>query len=154
MSNQKTDMDAVDELNLSSGTKRKINEANVSDASSCGTTSGKSLWSADRDDNSNHDVSTSSKSQYSDLRKRNKGCSHRKSYSMEFKRRAISMRDSGLRIEAIAKTLDIAKSNVEKWCSAKVSQHIFIKQTKLILFLFLINILLLYSHVKRFYQMQ
>ena len=45
----------------------------------------------------------------------------RKSYSVDFKKRAIELRDSGLRIQSIATLLDTAKSNVEKWCSAKVS---------------------------------
>ena len=57
---------------------------------------------------------------HGDLRKSNKGCLHRKSYTIAFKKRAIEMRDSGLRIEAIAKILDTSKSNVEKWCYHKV----------------------------------
>ena len=41
-------------------------------------------------------------------------------YSKEVKRRSIALRDSGLSVDEIAKILDTAKSNVEKWCSAKV----------------------------------
>ena len=69
--------------------------------------------------------SCSSKSQHNfkhiDGRKLNKGSFHRKSYSIDIKRRAIALRDSGLRIEAISRLLDTAKSNVEKWCSVKVT---------------------------------
>ena len=41
--------------------------------------------------------------------------------SKEVKQRAIALRDSGLSVSEIAKIFDTAKSNVEKWCSIKVS---------------------------------
>ena len=37
------------------------------------------------------------------------------------KQRAIALRDSGLSVGEIAKIFGTAKSNVEKWCSIKVS---------------------------------
>ena len=55
-----------------------------------------------------------------DGRKRNRGRNNRKSYSADVKRRAVALRDSGLTMDDVAKTLGTAKSNVEKWCSAKV----------------------------------
>ena len=58
--------------------------------------------------------------QIGDGRKRNRGRTHRKSYSAEVKRRAVALRDSGLTMDDVAKTLGTAKSNVEKWCSSKV----------------------------------
>lgn len=58
-----------------------------------------------------------------DRRKLNHGAPTRKSYSKEVKRRSIALRDSGLSVDEIAKILDTAKSNVEKWCSAKVSTY-------------------------------
>ena len=73
---------------------------------------------------SNDTMSTSNdsdkKRRLYDGRKLNKGSAHRKSYSLEIKKRAIVLRDSGLSIEDVAKILDTAKSNVEKWCSIKV----------------------------------
>ena len=60
-----------------------------------------------------------------DGRKLNRGVSHRKSYSIEIKKRAIALRDSGLTIEDVSKLLDTAKSNVEKWCSIKVTSRIY-----------------------------
>ena len=53
--------------------------------------------------------------------KNNKGSAHRKSYSKEVKKRSIALRDSGLSVDEISKILNTAKSNVEKWCSIKVS---------------------------------
>ena len=73
---------------------------------------------------SSSSCSNSSKSQHikrNDGRKLNKGSFQRKSYSTEVKKRAIALRDTGLRIESIAKILNTAKSNVEKWCSMKVT---------------------------------
>ena len=56
-----------------------------------------------------------------DGRKQNRGVSHRRSYSIEVKKRAINLRNSGLTIDDVAKLLNTAKSNVEKWCSMKVN---------------------------------
>ena len=61
------------------------------------------------------------KFQLEDRRKKNKGSVHRKRYQIDVKRRAISLRDEGLSFEDIAKILDTAKSNIEKWCSKKVN---------------------------------
>lgn len=58
-----------------------------------------------------------------DRRKHNRGAPTRKSYSKDVKRRSIALRDSGLSVDEIAKILDTAKSNVEKWCSIKVNQR-------------------------------
>ena len=52
---------------------------------------------------------------------RRKVFTHRKSYSKELKKHAIVLRDGGLTIEAVAKILDTSRSNVEKWCSSKVT---------------------------------
>ena len=60
--------------------------------------------------------------QIRDARKLNKGCNHRKSYSVELKKHAIALKDSGLSAENISQILGTAKSNVEKWCSKKVTK--------------------------------
>ena len=75
---------------------------------------------SDNNYNSSSSKSHNSIRDHNDFRKGNKVCFHRKSYTISFKRRAIEMRDSGLRIEAVAKILDTAKSNIEKWCHSKV----------------------------------
>ena len=56
-----------------------------------------------------------------DRRKRNRGCSQRKSYTVDVKKRAIELRDGGMSVGNVAKMLHTAKSNVEKWCSVKVT---------------------------------
>ena len=57
-----------------------------------------------------------------DGRKQNKGSHHRKSYSQMFKISAISLKDSGLGAENISQILGSARSNIEKWCSKKVTK--------------------------------
>ena len=57
-----------------------------------------------------------------DGRKQNKGSPHRKSYSQMFKISAISLKDSGLGAENISQILGTARSNIEKWCSKKVTK--------------------------------
>ena len=53
----------------------------------------------------------------------NKERGHRKSYPIDFKIRAIALKDSGLGITAIANILGTAKGNIEKWCSTKITTH-------------------------------
>ena len=60
---------------------------------------------------------------HTDKRRFNHGSIRRKSYSRDVKIRAIALRDSGLDVEQIANILGTAKSNVEKWCSAKVCNY-------------------------------
>ena len=100
--------------NLTFGTKRKIEYfdkmRNVSDDEHDNLSVTDSLLS-----NNNQ------KFQLEDRRKKNKGSVHRKRYQIDVKRRAISLRDEGLSFEDIAKILDTAKSNIEKWCSKKVN---------------------------------
>lgn len=56
-----------------------------------------------------------------DKRKTNHGASHRRSYSKEDKLKCIKLRfEENKTTEEIAKIMVTAKSNVEKWCSAKV----------------------------------
>ena len=75
----------------------------------------------DDDDDGNIKFASETLDQRLDRRKHNKGSAHRKSYPKEVKKRAIALRDSGLSVEEIARILDTAKSNVEKWCSIKVN---------------------------------
>ena len=42
-------------------------------------------------------------------------------FSKDHKLQCIALRDEGKTTEEIAQILDTAKSNVEKWCSAKVT---------------------------------
>ena len=70
-----------------------------------------------------------------DGRRNNKGATQRKAYSLDIKKRAIALRDSGILITDIARLLNTAKSNVEKWCSAKVINHL--KTCFLFYFIFL-----------------
>ena len=58
-----------------------------------------------------------------DGRKRNKGSPQRKSYPQTFKICAITLKDSGLGAENISQILGTAKSNIEKWCSKKVTSN-------------------------------
>ena len=62
---------------------------------------------------------------FTDHRKHNRGSSHRKSYSIDVKIRAIELRDNGMSVGDVSKVLNTAKSNVEKWCSSKVYIQIF-----------------------------
>lgn len=56
-----------------------------------------------------------------DRRRFNRGTQQRKSYSKDTKLSVIGMRDQGKCTDEISMTMGIPKSNVEKWCSAKVN---------------------------------
>lgn len=66
------------------------------------------------------DMSDDTRVNQVDRRKFNRGQKNRKSYSKDIKERSIALRANGLSVEEIAKILDTAKSNIEKWCSYKV----------------------------------
>ena len=68
-----------------------------------------------------------------DRRKYNKGSLHRKTYSIDVKKRAVLLRDSGISLDDVAKLLGTAKSNIEKWCSVKV--NFILKNCKHVVFL-------------------
>ena len=108
------------------GEESKGNDLDVHASMNANTTSSSSMMSSSQPtmelDDENR--SASSSKSLNDGRKMKNGSFHRKSYSIDIKKRAIELRDSGLRIDAIAKILDTAKSNVEKWCSVKVSNYV------------------------------
>jgi transposase-like protein len=54
-----------------------------------------------------------------DKRKNNRGCSRRKSYSVEVKLQCIRLRQSGKTCDEVAQIIGTARSNVEKWCAGK-----------------------------------
>jgi hypothetical protein len=96
-------------------------------------------------DESTSSIKSETESTINDRRKLNKGLSQRKSYPKEVKKRAIALRDSGLSVDDVAKILDTAKSNIEKWCSVKVS---FIFTIFFYLKVFILIYLIVYLHYK------
>ena len=88
--------------------------------------------SSPRSCSSDDDMSSSVKR--NDRRKNNKGSAHRKSYSIDVKKRAVLLRDNGVGLDEVARMLDTAKSNVEKWCSSKVNNIYFFEFIKTIFY--------------------
>ena len=108
-----------DAVQLSHATKRKID--NLDDnATKMQPACGKIVMDSEMADDTSTIRSSKCHKSHFDGRKYNKGARQRKSYALDFKKRAIAMRKDGLCIQTIAMTLGTAKSNIEKWCSVKV----------------------------------